>query len=620
MTHISWRDVRPRARRSSTIWLLALLIVLGLIPLRVFLRRFIESDYLALAVSVPDISYYYLLPAWRVHTHGFFTFDGIHRTYGFQPLYMVVLSGLSAILPSIEALLRVALGLNATLHVATGVLIGLVVDTALFECSDMVRFVASLVASAVYLFGWNLFWVNLTLKENALATFLYVLAIFSLVRALSAQREQARERSIGSDVWLGTLIGLLILARLLPSSLLAAGVMIGVVWACLSRRSAMIISAAMLAPLLIWGMYAKLAFGHVLPSPILMATGGAGILGAVRHWWSVGFGEMYAWVGSYARWAFSLFSDKDVSPGRFLTRAGFLGLGMSGLVVCTPFAAWWSRWRATIVLLVVASVAGVLAIPALEYATTQRLLTWSTWYLFDVSAILTIACAAVLGFLAQQGIARLPPQWAKPRPRVAALLIAVVWLGAAATEFRSYRTVPVLRWDKSGCTDRDGPCASVPDSSLEKTTANVTLWFRSAVHLANGERAAAFNAGFVGLLLLPTPVVDLDGLANDDIHGELLGRVGAWPSRALAGYISREQIRYVIDHVPAWTEWETVVGLKTELLKEMEGTDPSTGPRWYYVAHFLPSPSSQGDTTLAQTSNRTFGHGPIRTDSGISPR
>jgi hypothetical protein len=188
------------------------------------------------------------------------------------------------------------------------------------------------------------------------------------------------------------------------------------------------------------------------------------------------------------------------------------------------------------------------------------------------------------------------------------------------TELRWYRAVPIVRWDKSGCADRDGPCAFVPDSSLEKTTANVTLWFRSAVHLANGERAAAFNAGFVGLLLLPTPVVDLDGLANDDIHGELLGRVGAWPSRALAGYISREQIRYVIDHVPAWTEWETVVGLKTELLKEMEGTDPSTGPRWYYVAHFLPSPSSQGDTTLAQTSNRTFGHGPIRTDSGISPR
>jgi hypothetical protein len=620
MAETTWRDVRPRARRSSTIWLLALLIVLGLIPLRVFLRRFIESDYLALAVSIPDNSYYYLLPAWRFHTHGFFTFDGIHRTtYGFQPLFMVLLSGLSAILPSIEGVLRAALGLNATLHVATGVLIGLVVNTVLSECSVMVRSIASLLGCAVYLLGWNLFWVNLTLKENTLATFLYVLAIFCLVRALSAQREQSRERAIGSDLWLGTLIGLLILARLLPSSLLAAGVMIGVVWACLTRRSAMIISAAMLAPLLIWGMYAKLAFGHVLPSSILINTGDAGILGAVRHWWSVGFGDMYAWIGWYARWAFSLFSDRDIGSFRFLSRAGFFGIGAGGLVVCMAFAAWWSRSRTTIVLLAAASVAGVLAIPALEYSSTKRLLTWSTWYLFDVSAILTIAGAAVLGFLGQRGIARLPTQWAKPHPRVAALLIAVVWVGAAMTELRWYRAVPIVRWDKSGCADRDGPCAFVPDSSLEKTTANVALWFRSAVPLVNGERVGAFNAGFVGLLLLPNALVDLDGLANDDIQGELLGRVGAWPSPALADYISRERIRYVIDHVPAWTEWETVLGLKTELLRETQGTNPSTGPRSYYVVHFLPRPSSQGDTTLAQTSNDTFASR-IRADSGIPPR
>jgi hypothetical protein len=412
---------------------------------------------------------------------------------------------------------------------------------------------------------------------------------------------------------------LLILARLLPSSLLAAGVMIGVVWACLTRRSAMIISAAMFAPLLIWGMYAKLAFGHVLPSSILINTGDAGILGAVRHWWSVGFGDMYAWIGWYARWAFSLFSDRDIGSFRFLSRAGFFGIGAGGLVVCMAFAAWWSRSRTTIVLLAAASVAGVLAIPALEYSSTKRLLTWSTWYLFDVSAILTIAGAAVLGFLGQRGIARLPTKWAKPHPRVAALLIAVVWVGAAMTELRWYRAVPIVRWDKSGCADRDGPCAFVPDSSLEKTTANVALWFRSAVPLVNGERVGAFNAGFVGLLLLPNALVDLDGLANDDIQGELLGRVGAWPSPALADYISRERIRYVIDHVPAWTEWETVLGLKTELLRETQGTNPSTGPRSYYVVHFLPRPSSQGDTTLAQTSNDTFASR-IRADSGIPPR
>ena len=58
-------DVRPRAIHYSTIWLLSSLVVLGLIPMRAFLYRIIGSDYLALAGSMPDDSFYYLLPAWR---------------------------------------------------------------------------------------------------------------------------------------------------------------------------------------------------------------------------------------------------------------------------------------------------------------------------------------------------------------------------------------------------------------------------------------------------------------------------------------------------------------------------------------------------------------------------
>ncbi len=587
MTESILRDVRSRARRDSTLWLLLLLVVLAFIPLRVFLHRIIASDYLALAVSIPDDSYYYLLPAWRFKTHGYFTFDGVHRTYGFQPLFMVLLTGMSAILPSIEAVFRAAFSLNAILHVATGVMVGLVVNTALSECSALVRYIASLVAGAVYLLGWNLFWINLTLKENSLATFLYVLAIFSLLRALSTQRE----RSIGSDVWLGTLIGLLILARLLPSSLLAAGVMLGVVWACLPRRSAMIIGAAMLVPLLTWGIYAKFAFGHVVPSSMLVKTGGSGIVGAVRHWWSLGLVELYAWVAWYVGWAFSIFTDSGMGTLRSLTRVGFVAAGAGGLAVCMAFPAWRSRSRTTIVLLAAASLGGVIAIPALQYSTSKNLLMYSTWYLFDVSAIFAIAGAAALGFLGQQGIARLPARWANPRPTVVAILVAMIWVGVAVAEIKWYRAVPIARWDQGGCAGRDGPCTVVPDSSWVKGVANAALWFRSAVPLAEGERAAAFNAGFVGLLLLPKPLVNLDGLANDDIQGKYLGRAGAWPSPALAEYISRERIGYVIDHIPPWTDWETVVGLKTELVRKTERAASSTNPGPYVVRFLHPLPA-----------------------------
>jgi hypothetical protein len=115
------------------------------------------------------------------------------------------------------------------------------------------------------------------------------------------------------------------------------------------------------------------------------------------------------------------------------------------------------------------------------------------------------------------------------------------------------------------------------------------------VPLAEGERVGAFNAGLVGLLLLPNPLVNLDGLANDDIRGEYLGRA-AWPSRTLAEYTSRERIRYVIDHIPPWTEWETVVGLKTELVMKTDRRAPGSSERSplpVYVVRFLhPLPAS----------------------------
>ena len=245
-------------------------------------------------------------------------------------------------------------------------MVGLVVSTLLSECSAMVRYIASLLAASSISFGWNLFWINLTLKENSLATFLYVLAIFCLLRALSTRHE----RSIGSDVWLGTLIGLLILARLLPSSLLAAGVMLGVVWAWLARRSAIVISAAMLVPLVLWGIYAKFAFGHLLPSSMMVKAGGAGILSAVGHWRSVGLKEMYAWIGWYVGWAFSLLSEGGIT--RFLSRAEFLAVGVSALVVCMAFAPWWSRGRTTMVLLAAASLAGLARHPGTRVRNYEK--------------------------------------------------------------------------------------------------------------------------------------------------------------------------------------------------------------------------------------------------------
>jgi hypothetical protein len=576
-------DGHPRAHRFSTPWLFSLLLVLGLIPLRLFLRRFVESDFLALAVSVPDDSFYYLLPAWHFSTHGYFTFDGLHKTYGFQPLYMLLLTALSAILPSIEAVFRAGLCINATLHVATGVLVGLAVNAALPGPSATVRYVASLLAGAVYFLGHNLFWANVMLKENPLAAFLYVLAILCLLRALS----RPHERSIGADVWLGTLLGWLILARLLPSSVLAVGVMLVVVGAFLSRRSAIVIGAAMLVPLLIWGAYARVSFGHVLPTSMLVkggdpdlhkrlvqaASGGKGVLSAIQHWRSLGPTEIYHSIGWYSGYVFGFLCDQDVGRLRFLIRKALFAVGVGGLAVCMAFATWWSRGRTLLVFLAVASLGGVLAIPVLLYSRNRTELSYFTWYLFDVSAIFVIACAVALGFLGQRGVACLPARWASLHPAVAAMVIGSIWMGAVVTESRWFRDVkPMTRWEYS-------------DSNWAHVAAKTTLWFRSAVPLREGERVGALNAGLVGLLLLPETLINLDGLANDDIV-DYVGHGGK-----LAEYISRERIRYVIDLVPP-ADWKSVYGLKTKAVMTEAVRHPPNCPECsgglsaYYVLSF----------------------------------
>jgi hypothetical protein len=247
----------------------------------------------------------------------------------------------------------------------------------------------------------------------------------------------------------------------------------------------------------------------------------------------------------------------------------------------------------------------VVAIPALGYTTSRQMLTYSTWYLFDVSAILAIAGAAAVGFLGQRGMARLPARWANPHPTVAAIVIAMISVGAVVTEIRAYRNMPIVKWEQSGCAGRQVPCGVVRESNFYRVRANFALQFRSTVPLAEGERVGAFNAGLVGLLLLPAALVNLDGLANDDVpplllptevvnldslanvQGDYLGRIGAWPSRTLAEYVLRERIRYVIDREPPWTEWESAVGLKTELIMMESGHTSQGDFSPYYVVRFL---------------------------------
>jgi hypothetical protein len=78
-----------------------------------------RSNYFALATAVQDDTFYYLLPAWNFSRFGWFTFDGLTRTYGFQPLWEICLAVLATASPSREAFLRIALFLGAVCYALT---------------------------------------------------------------------------------------------------------------------------------------------------------------------------------------------------------------------------------------------------------------------------------------------------------------------------------------------------------------------------------------------------------------------------------------------------------------------------------------------------------------------
>src|SRR5919108_5553721 len=103
--------LRSRPRWLVTITRPGLVVgVICLLSLLLQVRFFILSDFRYLALTrVQDDSFYYLQPAWMFKETGQFTFDGETPTYGFQPLWMLLLTGLSFFAADKVAFLREAL-------------------------------------------------------------------------------------------------------------------------------------------------------------------------------------------------------------------------------------------------------------------------------------------------------------------------------------------------------------------------------------------------------------------------------------------------------------------------------------------------------------------------------
>jgi len=167
-------------------------------PLPVLLDRFI-----------PDDAFYYLLPAKNFALHGFSSFDGIHFTNGYQPLWFLLLTPIFWIVPSgDEAAVRVALILQLLLAVAAAVLLFRILARH-FGGSN------ALIGGLVWLVTFHR--ILFTGLETAVQAFLYLL-VFTIALRLPHTTGKGHRVLI----LLGTVAGLLFLARTDAVFLLAA--------------------------------------------------------------------------------------------------------------------------------------------------------------------------------------------------------------------------------------------------------------------------------------------------------------------------------------------------------------------------------------------------------------
>ena len=214
------------------------------------------SDIRELACNrLQDDSYYYLQPAWNFSRGGIFTFDGEHPTYGFQPLWMIVLAVLARLSPDKILFLRASVALGGFFFCLTG---WMLFKLARGWTSGWLAMIAPVLWTA----NASLLGVYITGKENALYAFLLVFSCIRIFRRMTAP---------GKGAWLdGVLLGLLVLSRinaLIPALLLLA--VLGI-WGAGSRaerfRSMLAVGAGMLAVIAVWCVYAQISFGAIFPN------------------------------------------------------------------------------------------------------------------------------------------------------------------------------------------------------------------------------------------------------------------------------------------------------------------------------------------------------------------
>jgi hypothetical protein len=514
------------------------------------------SDVRELACNrLQDDSYYYLEPAWNFSRTGMVSFDGEHPTYGFQPLWMIVLAMLARLSPDKIFFLRAVVALGGLFFCLTG-----------FAVYRLARGwfggAAALIAPVLWTANPSLLGAYISGKENALYAFLLVAACLAV---------RGRVASPARSAWAeGAVLGVTVLARvnaivpaalfLLVLGLFGAGGRSG------RARKMLTAGAGMLAVLAVWGVYAQISFGALVPNSGTAKLFGAGAALATFVEYHLPF-LPHAWIEGMVppaerilltRPDLMIFPDKgvgisylfgllpDLAFGSWAGMFSFLGapdfrLKAVLLALIGIGAVGWVVWKVRIGVKGTAVIGALILAAAINSVTNWLLLPdyllWGVWYTVPETITLILGASFLLAEAVSLS-AHLPD---RIRPQAARILLLGAGILGAAGLARLW------------AGERPRAYAVAPDRTQQEMY-DAALWMNA--NLPVDARVGSYSAGLIGYFCDTCRVINLDGLANtpgfidDYLAGHILFLRGLAAEDPIRAYLAEERIAYLANVDP----------------------------------------------------------------------
>lgn len=476
----------------------------GLIPRLVAILSPIET----LIRIVPDDAFYYLATARHIVAGDGSTFDGMHSTNGYHPLWMALLLPLAAVVDDRVLLLRAVLAAGVALSCATALLLDSVLRRLLPATRNM-----ALPAVAVYFVADQAVASSLNGLETSMATFLFTILLRICILESSTHPLRA--------VMTGGCMGLMFLARTDTVVWLLAFALISVLttgkpaprkyWG-----AAVAVSATLAAPWLLWSI---LQHGS-----IVQTSGLATSFVFHQNFRLDGHG-----LDDFAGMAGRLLWGHLRGPAR-LDIVGAIATTLLWLLLAR-------RSRPEDGLRRALHAAVILWGGALVIISVHTALRWypRPWYFDQILVVRALSLALCLASLFRL----VENRW--KLPRVEALITGAIALLALTLNLRSALTV-----------------VTVGDYPQQIEMLDAAIWLRS--HTDPTDVIGAFNAGVYGYFS-ERVVIGLDGVINSDAYALLR-------ERRLADILWADDVQYVLDYDPVmWETYRRFLGPSMRLLR-----------------------------------------------------